>query len=342
VKKFVFVLLLSIAHWACAYDLPMSCKAVGDWRRIQGSCDAKGLLQGMGSATQDSSGDHPTIMLSGPFRDGLPNGNMTLQFDVEWTSTSAYALAPKDKAVARGVCMLEFADGKVLNSTMSCTSYKTKNTITVKAGAGKIVWAKAANNRGSELTMDLPEVQIDAIFGSNTELFNAFNSSSVPGTFKGKADLFVLSATGNGGLVITVTNMTGDFSSSKVEMSGAFTSQCFPSYQCKLIPFAVVGTSIAVDARAFIRVAPTGSPERYEMVFSRHPDFSGQETTLLYFKNDKVEFDASKTPCERYRYGAELIAKDNRYDILPRCGKITQRDGRSYEGWFKNGRPDPR
>lgn len=337
VKKIAFVLLLSIAHWACAYELSIPCKSADGWKVVQGQCDDNGLLQGIGSATLDpTDGVRPKTMATGPFKNGLPNGNMTLQFDLQWRNTATMG---QYRLEVGGSCNLEFVDGKVLNSALSCTNNSTKTTVTVKPGAGKIVWAKAPGGRGATLTIDLPEVQIDGGFNSlDSRLFKPFENGEdrVPGTFAGKADVFLLETTG--GTKVTIKNLSGAFSNKAVEISGTFTAACFHFFGCALSPYRVARTGGAVDARGLIRVTPAGSPVRYEMVFNTTGRGVGNPV-LLYFKDDQIEFDATTTNCGDNAFGAELAVKDKRFDILPYCGKITPRNGRGYEGLFRNGRP---
>jgi hypothetical protein len=123
-------------------------------------------------------------------------------------------------------------------------------------------------------------------------------------------------------------------------MTGTFSASCFHAWGCILRPYLVPkANSGKIDSRALLRVVPTGTSLQYEMVFGEN---SQGFPELLYFKDDKIEFDATTTAAcnyDGYLHGATLLFPKGRYDIFPSCGKITTPDGRSYEGMFKQGKP---
>jgi hypothetical protein len=345
---------------AFAYDLGAICKeSTQGWQRIAGDCDSEGSLKGRGAAAM---GD---LVVFGDFNKGLPNGVQNTLFAekreyssgnekyfFENTSNRIKRNDSHSYDVSKHLCKVNFVSGQPADNTIHC------NGIDAKATSGTV---QLASNNG---------VTVLSIGNATISGQRPSGKAALLDLDWGNAQGMILS--GNAESVVLSRASAKKHSSFLISnLNGSATFPPPPNNNNRKLTHSVKGVFNVADGAIEFRgvkwsyqpepAKPTPEDVKYD--FEVHgKKFKaafytgwGYSMAVQYIKiENEVEFDGSgyelclNSPSTSSKSGldpagaAELSYRGGTVDIKPKCGKITDKSGRSFAGFFdKNGRPAP-
>lgn len=344
-----------------AYELGAICKeSTQGWQRIAGDCDADGSLKGRGAAAM---GD---LVVFGDFNKGLPNGVQNTLFAdkreyssgnekyfFENTSNRIRRNDSHTYVVSKHICKINFINGQPADNTIHCNGIDAKSTSgTVQLGS---------NNGVTVLSMGSATISGQRPSGKAALLDLDWGGYAQGMILSGNAESVVLSSA-------SAKKRSSFFISN---LNGTATFPPPPNNNNRKLAHSVKGVFNVADGEIEYRgikwsyqpepAKPTPEDVKYDFDVHgkkfRAAFYTGWGYTMAvqYIKIDnEVEFDGNgyelclNSPSVSSKSGldaagaAELSYRGGNVDIKPKCGKITDKSGRSFAGFFdKNGRPAP-
>lgn len=372
IKRVLTVGALSIlaSSSVLAYELGTICKeSTQGWMRLSGTCDNEGYLQGRGVATM---GD---LAVFGDFNKGLPNGGHHIVFadkrqfekgnverfvnerlggiaflnGTKTHNSQGFAIsAPTD------ICKINFVNGQPADNILNCSG------INVKAKLGNV--RMVSSNGSVEFSISEADISGQSTSGY-APILDLDRENPQPISLTGSADSVTLSRRqGKRSSSFQIANLNG---------TATFPPRPYP-YSNRKTTHSVKGVFNVEDNVVVLRTIkwtytpepakPASEDVKYDFdVWGRKfkaafYDNSTMVAKYIKIEND-VEFDGSgyelclNSPSVSGNgnlnpAGAVEVLyrdRDGTIDIKPKCGKITDKTGRSYSGFFdKDGRPTSR
>jgi hypothetical protein len=366
IKRALAISVLSILTCSTvfAYELGAICKeSTQGWQRIAGDCDSEGSLKGRGAAAM---GD---LVVFGDFNKGLPNGVQNTLFAdkreyssgnekyfFENTSNRIRRNDSHSYDVGKHICKINFVNGQPADNTIHC------NGIDAKAISGTV---QLASNNGAT-TLSIGSATISGQRPSGKAALLDLDWGNAQGMIlSGNAEAVFLR--------MPRRNQYGAQSSSFLisHLNGSATFPPPANNNNRKMTHSVKGVFNVADGAIEFKgikwsyqpepAKPTPEDVKYDFDVHgkkfRAAFYTGWGYTMAvqYIKIDnEVEFDGSgyelclNSPSVSSKSGldaagaAELSYRGGNVDIKPKCGKITDKSGRSFAGFFdKNGRPAP-
>ena len=366
-KAILFCVGMFFGSHAFSYELGAVCKEeTNGWYRASGNCDAKGLLQGPGIAIKG------TMVFVGNYNNGLPDGmhKIVIAFDEpmrDRTNNKKFILEQAKtisnqigrlgyESLSRLTCEINFINGLPTGKTIICAGFniQTNSDIVMEARSdgdsnfiindatvkGTRAFTKVPFSRsttGTERDIKFDGTVLNIKFGVLRE--NILNSGVQRGIY--------------------FKNFTGVASkSNEYRLQGVFDLVTRNKSEFEIVLNVVKETGkdvTPVDESLLYDLTINSFSYKFATYYT--PSWNGADVYYLKSVADNVEFDASGFPlCIAKYYGSAQAHGDNRgkaffdpssnskanYKLVPTCGKITDKNGRSYSGLFdKDGQPKP-
>ena len=345
------LLLCALAGAAQAdYELGDTCKPQDGWQRMSGSCDADGL-QGDGTAS------YANAVFRGRFVNGLPEGVHSVEIfrDKDDIKQDLNRQRYGGRLAEILMCKMAFIAGKPVVTDLSCTYSTYGVKVTLKPT--QIVMAVQKSKSRDSVGFQLGRTVVSATTRISGSM--PFHNSAIFGVqIDGIAEDVALGyPTSRARLDIDLVGLTGKATSLARPPHGAYEIQ--GTFDYKLLSLVMELNHVPDTGKP---VGPVDPKSVYEFNVSGYPMTAafyagsmGSAQNLYYFKSAFASFDAAGFPLCRQDSRLGLNGDDRgmatvNFDNLginssgvrlqPVCGKVTDKNGRSFAGYFdRQGRP---
>jgi len=339
---FLFIYLFASSA-AMAYEIGTVCReSTQGWKRLDGVCDSEGYLQGKGVAKLHD------LIVFGEFSKGLPNGVNYIEFS-KYFDFNRHA-RDRIRSIELGEsCRINFVNGQPADDVIQCHNVKAKS----KTGNVKM----AVNADSVVFNIGKADISGQYLFGRS----NLLRYDRDPVNLTGSADSVTLErlyVTGQESNRFFIKNLNGVAAFPPVVRIGSRVDTTnsvkgvfdFDSGKVELRTIKATGQPITPVAEDF-----KYDIDAYGIKFKTAFTSSLGSVQYIKIEND-LEFDGGGFElCLSKEYGkdaglAKVSLREDMFrrgtyklEFIPNCGKVTDRAGRSYSGFFDaNGRPESR